>query len=157
MVSALFTPIVDFLGADGELTAYFTEYYRIMLFTYPLLVTGTVLGMFLRVAGRPQICMLVGIIGCILNVILDYIFVAVMRLGIQGSAVATFMTQVLSVVIQLACFMQTNAQIRFCRFTIDRTVFAETFLNGSSEFIGEMASAISMFVYNYVLLKYVGT
>lgn len=155
-VSALFTPILTFLGADGELTAYFTEYYRIMLFTYPLLVTGTVLGMFIRVAGKPQICMLVGIIGCILNVILDYIFVAVMGLGIQGSAIATFMTQVLSVAIQLACFMQTRAQIRFCRFTFDRTVFAETFLNGSSEFIGEMASAISMFVYNYVLLKYVG-
>ena len=29
-------------------------------------------------------------------------------------------------------------------------------LNGSSEFIGEMASAISMFAFNYVLMKYVG-
>lgn len=156
VVSVLFAPILTFLGEDGELTVYFTEYYRIMLFTYPLLVTGTVLGMFIRVAGKPQICMLVGIIGCILNVILDYIFVAVMGLGIQGSATATFMTQVLSAAIQLACFMQTKAQIRFCRFAFDRTVFTETFLNGSSEFIGEMASAISMFVYNYVLLKYVG-
>ena len=32
----------------------------------------------------------------------------------------------------------------------------ETILNGSSEFIGEMASAISMFAYNFVLMKYVG-
>lgn len=29
-------------------------------------------------------------------------------------------------------------------------------LNGSSEFIGEMASAVSMFAFNYVLMKYVG-
>ena len=32
----------------------------------------------------------------------------------------------------------------------------EMILNGSSEFIGEMASAISMFMFNYVLMKYVG-
>lgn len=156
VVSALFTPILTFLGADGELTTYFTEYYRIMLFTYPLLVIGTVLGMFIRVAGKPQICMLVSMGGCILNVILDYIFVAVMGLGIQGSAIATFMTQVLSVAIQLTCFMQTKARIRFCRFAFDRTVFTEMFLNGSSEFIGEMASAISMFAFNFVRMKYVG-
>ena len=29
-------------------------------------------------------------------------------------------------------------------------------MNGSSEFIGEMASAVSMFAFNYVLMKYVG-
>ena len=32
----------------------------------------------------------------------------------------------------------------------------EMILNGSSEFIGEMASAISMFMFNYVIMKYVG-
>lgn len=75
VVSVLFMPIVDFLGADGELSVYFPEYYRIMLFTYPLFVTGTVLGMFLRVAGRPQICMLVGIIDgkCPAMVVLKYL------------------------------------------------------------------------------------
>ena len=46
--------------------------------------------------------------------------------------------------------------VRFRRFVFDREVGKEMILNGSSEFIGEMASAISMFAFNYVLMKYVG-
>ena len=41
-------------------------------------------------------------------------------------------------------------------FVFDREVGKEMILNGSSEFIGEMASAISMCAFNYVLMKYVG-
>lgn len=48
----LFTPILRILRADAGLSDYFTEYYMIMLFTYPLMVAGTVLGMFIRVERR---------------------------------------------------------------------------------------------------------
>mgnify|MGYP000897843823 CR=1 FL=1 len=41
-------------------------------------------------------------------------------------------------------------------YSFDREINKEMILNGSSEFIGEMASAISMFMFNYVLMKYVG-
>ena len=44
----------------------------------------------------------------------------------------------------------------FRKFSFDREINKEMILNGSSEFIGEMASAISMFMFNYVLMKYVG-
>ena len=54
-VFVLFTPILGFLRADGELSGYFTDYYRIMLFTYPLMVLGTILGMFIWVNGKPQL------------------------------------------------------------------------------------------------------
>ena len=39
--------------------------------------------MFIRVNGKPQLCMLVSIAGCILNVVLDYMFVARMELGVK--------------------------------------------------------------------------
>lgn len=48
----LFTPILRILRADAGLSDYFTKYYMIMLFTYPLMVAGTVLGMFIRVERR---------------------------------------------------------------------------------------------------------
>ena len=89
----LFTPILKVLRADCALAGYFTEYYRIMLFTYPLMVAGSVLSMFIRVDGKPQVCMLVSIAGCILNAIRDFIFVGVMGLGVQGSAVGSLMVQ----------------------------------------------------------------
>ena len=155
-VFVLFTPILGFLRADGELSGYFTDYYRIMLFTYPLMVLGTILGMFIRVNGKPQLCMLVSIAGCILNVVLDYMFVARMELGVKGSAIGSLMVQLVTVLAQLMFFFQQDTIVRFRRFVFDREVGKEMILNGSSEFIGEMASAISMFAFNYVLMKYVG-
>lgn len=59
--------------------------------------------------------------------------------------------------VQIIYFTGASRTIRFQRFRFDKTVKKETILNGSSEFIGEMASAISMFAFNYVLMKYVGT
>lgn len=155
-VFVLFTPILGFLRADGELSGYFTDYYRIMLFTYPLMVLGTILGMFIRVNGKPQLCMLVSIAGCILNVVLDYMFVARMELGVKGSAIGSLLVQLVTVLAQLMFFFLPDTIVRFRRFVFDREVGKEMILNGSSEFIGEMASAISMFAFNYVLMKYVG-
>ena len=58
--------------------------------------------------------------------------------------------------LSLTYFITPSRSIRFRRFRFDVAVNQETFLNGSSEFIGEMASAVSMFAFNYVLMKYVG-
>lgn len=156
LMFALFKPILAVLNADAGLSGYFTEYYRIMLLTYPLMVVGTTLGMFIRVEGKPQVCMFVNIAGCILNVVLDFMLVGVFDMGVQGSAIGSLVVQIVTVLISLRYFLNQNAGIRFCKFRFDKMINKEIILNGSSEFIGEMASAISMFAFNYVLMKYVG-
>ena len=155
-VLLLFSPILILLRADGNLSVYFTQYYRVMLVTYPLMVMSTILSMFIRLDGKPQICMAVSIVSCLLNVILDYILVGRFALGVRGSAIASLAVQTISVIVQLIYFIKPSLNIKFKRFRFDRAVNKETVLNGSSEFIGEMASAISMFAFNYVLMKYVG-
>ena len=100
--------------------------------------------------------MLVSIAGCILNVVLDYMFVARMELGVKGSAIGSLLVQLVTVLAQLMFFFLPDTIVRFRCFVFDRAIGKEMILNGSSEFIGEMASAISMFAFNYVLMKYVG-
>ena len=156
-VFLMFTPILRALRADGELAVYFTQYYKIMMFTYPLMVIGTILGMFIRMDGKPQVCMMVSIVSCVMNIVLDYILVGRLALGVQGSAVASLAVQAIAVIAQMFYFIGPSLNIRFKRYRFDRAVNKGTILNGSSEFIGEMASAISMFAFNYVLMKYVGT
>lgn len=152
----LFSPILRALRADGVLSVFFTQYYRIMLFTYPLMVLGTILGMFIRMDGKPQVCMMVSIASCVLNLGLDYLLVDRLAWGVQGSAIASLAVQAMAVAVQAVYFLRSPRSIRFQRFRFDRAVICETILNGSSEWIGEMASAISMFTFNYVLMKYVG-
>ena len=85
------------------------------------------------------------------------VFVGRLSMGVQGSAIASLLVQIIGVCVQLAWFLRLAGSIGFRRFRFDKTVNRETILNGSSEFIGEMASAISMFAFNYVLMKYEGT
>lgn len=155
-VLLLFSPILKVLGAEDELSVSFTQYYRIMLVCYPLMVIGTVLGMFIRIDGKPHVCMLVSIASCILNACLDSLMVGRFALGVEGSAIASLAVQAIAVLVQAAYFLGKFRSIRFRHYRLDRVVVRETILNGSSEFIGEMASAISMFAFNYVLMKYVG-
>lgn len=154
--AALFTPLMRLLKAEGSLGVYFTEYYQVMLVMYPLMVLGTVAGMFLRVDGKPQLSMMAGIVSCVSNVILDAVLIAGLGMGVRGSAIASLIAQGISTLMQLAPFLRGRAGLSFCRFRVDRKVMKDMMLNGSSEFIGEMASAISMFTFNYVLMKYVG-
>jgi len=156
LIGVLFVPIMNLLQVNAELTAYFSDYYRIMLLAYPLMVLGTALGIFVRVDGKPQVCMFVSIAGCVLNALLDYILMNVFGMGIKGSAVATLAVNAVTVVAQLIYFFSRVSNLKFVRFRFDFDVNKETVLNGSSEFIGEMSSAISMFAFNYVLVKYVG-
>lgn len=157
VVLLLFAPILKVLGADEGLSLYFKQYYKIMLFTYPLMVVSTILGMFIRIDGKPQICMMVSIVCAVFNVILDYIFMDKFKLGVKGSAMASLAVQAFAVIVQVIYFINASSCIRFKYFKFDKAALKETILNGSSEFIGEMSSAISMFAYNYVLMKYVGS
>ena len=155
-VALLFAPILRALGADGALSACFTDYYGIMLFTYPLMVAGTVLGMFIRVDGKPQACMMVSVAACLLNIVLDGILVGRLGLGVKGSALASLAVQAMAVLAQGVYFIRPSRGIRFRLYRFDRAVNRETILNGSSEMIGEMAGAVSMYAFNYVLMKHAG-
>ena len=157
VILGLFMPILKVLRANGNLSVYFIGYYRIMLFNYPLMIIGNILGMFIRVDGKPQVCMIMSIISCILNAILDYILVGRLSMGVQGSAIASLIVQAIAVIVQFTYFIRPSLGRRFRRYRFDRAANKEIIFNGSSEFIGEMASAISMFAFNYVLMKYVGT
>ena len=86
------------------------------------MVLGTILGMFIRVNGKPQLCMLVSIAGCILNVVSDYMFVARMELGVKGSAIGSLLVQLVTVLAQLMFFFLPDTIVRFRRFVFDREV-----------------------------------
>lgn len=109
----LFTPVLKLLKAEGELSAYFTEYYKIMLLCYPLMVISTILSMFIRTDGKPEMCMTVSIASCILNIFFDYIFVGRLTLGVKGSAVASLIVQGFAVIVQIIYFLKASSNIKF--------------------------------------------
>lgn len=155
-LAVLFAPVRNLLGADAALAGFFNEYYKVMLLNYPLMVLTTVLGMFIRVDGKPQVCMIITITGCVLNAVLDYALVAGLGLGVFGSAIGSLTVQAITALVMTGYFLSRASDLSYTRFAFDRALNKEIMFNGFSEFVGEMASAISMFVFNFVLMKYAG-
>lgn len=151
----LLAPISHVLHAEGVVATYFMEYYQLMLLALPVMVTNSSLGVFIRGEGKPQFFMLISILNVVLNIIFDYSF-SVMQWGPKGIAAATLLAAVISLLCSVCFFIKRSDVYHFGKPVFDRQVFTEMTLNGSSEFIGEMASCISMFAYNYVIMRRIG-
>lgn len=150
-----FQPILRILHAEGAVAEYFTEYYRIMLLTLPVMITNSALGVFIRGEGNPQYFMFTNLLNVILNIVFDYVFCK-LGFGAAAIALASLVAAVLALLCDVFYFIKLSKVYRFGRFSFDKKVFMDTALNGSSEFIGEMASCISMFAYNFVIMRRFG-
>ena len=156
VVSLCLRPTLFVLGAKELVSNYFLTYFRIMLFAYPFMILVSSLGMFVRAEGYPQFVMMTTVISVILNVIGDYVMAAVFRKGIAGIAYASLISEIVTALVLVLFFMTKSPVFRFHTFRFNGKVLRDSILNGSSEFIGEMSGCLSMFAFNFVIMKYIG-
>ena len=159
VLALCFNPMMKLLRVSDDIAPLFRDYYSLFLIFCPLMVMDSVFGMFLRADGKPQVYMGINILTVILNALLDYVFAARLGLGIRGIAFASLGTLALSIVLCSLYFLKPGkekAGLKIGKFSWQKDEIARTFLNGSSEFIGELSGCISMYCYNFVLLKYSG-
>ncbi len=151
-----FRPMLSFLGAEGQVAAYFQEYYQIMLLELPVMVVNSSLGMFIRGEGNPSFYMKVTVANAALNVILDAVLAGCLAMGAGGIALASLISALASFG-WLGHYLGRKARIyRFGGFRFSREIFVRGMLNGSSEFIGEISTGIAMFAYNLVIMRKFG-
>lgn len=151
-----FQPMLGILGAEGQIKGYFEKYYRIMVLELPVMVVNSAFGMFIRGEGKPKFFMKVTVWNICLNVVLDYWFAGVLRMGAEGIALASLVSALVSLGYILYFFGRRAEIYRLGRFHFSWQVFARGILNGSSEFIGEMSTGIAMFAYNFVIMRRFG-
>lgn len=149
-------PMLHILNADAQVAGHFKDYYGIMLLELPIMVINASFGMFIRGEGKPQYFMQVNILNVLLNILLDYLFVRWFDWSVKGIAVASLLSALVTLLCILYFFIKKSSVYKFGIFTFSGKILGSTLLNGSSEFVGEMSMSISMFAYNYVILKNIG-
>ena len=92
-------PVLYLFGASDASYVYADEYLRIYLFgtTFTMLSTG--LNGFINAQGFPKTGMMTTLIGALLNLILDPLFIFVSDMGVGGAALATIISQAVSAVL----------------------------------------------------------
>ena len=150
------TKIFTALGATPELFPVMSEYYRIII---PFLLAQFIviqIYFFIRMDGFPNLAAAILIIGAAANIVLDYLFIAVYGWGLTGAALATGLSELLSLMVGLLYFWLPKRRLHLkLRQKNWREVFQAAY-NGISEFINEVSGAIIAFVFNWMLIQRAG-
>lgn len=149
--------IVDLLGASPEMKVYSVKYGRILLIGEIAFMTQNLFQNFFIVAERPQLGFFVTVGAGVTNMILDALFVAVFRLGVEGAAIATVISQLVGSVIPIIYFARKNTSLlKFRKPDFNLSNILKTITNGFSEFLSNVSASIVSMVYNKQLMHYKG-
>lgn len=144
-------------GATESALALGTDYLKIYALFGPLIPVYFAIDNYLRVCGKQKLSMIIGIASQLLNVILDFILIAVLDMGIKAAAVASCVSIVLGSVVMLAVFLGRRMDVCYTRKNISASRFLRILANGSSELFSNIAVSVMSIVMNLFLLKYGGT
>lgn len=150
-------PLAVLFGADGKLLTDSVFYGKIILAALPFYVLQFEFQCLFATAGKPKLGLFVTAAAGIANMVLDALFVAVLKWGLGGAAAATAISQVLGGIIPVIYFARKNTSLlRFVKFRFDGKVLLKTCTNGSSELMSNISMSVVSMLYNVQLMKYAG-
>lgn len=149
-------PIIHLLGADNDLFGYCRSYLKILLVFSNFCILQMLFQTFFVTAGRPELGLWLTVFSGIINAILDYVFIALFQMGIEGAAWATIIGQAIPAIFGLFFFARKNNLLHFVRPKFSFNVLKYSCFNGSSEMVTNLSTAVTTLLFNLFMMKYVG-
>lgn len=153
-------PAAHYLGATQEMLQDCLTYGKICILFSGAQLAQTILLNYLVIAEKPKLATRVVILSFLLNVILDIVFVdeRFLNMGVMGAAIATGISQTVSVSILLLWFASKSNRtaLRFRKTRIEYSVLRKAGYTGSAEAISIVAASVIGLLYNSQLMKYSG-
>lgn len=149
--------LVRWLGAEGTLATLGAGYLRAAAGFTLFSCAGYALQLFLRVEGAARFGLYCLVLGAIVNIGLDYWFIVERGWGMQGAAIATGISQMLSGSLMFGYHLFKARTIVPVRHAFAQSIHAgKIAYNGVSEFLGEVAPSVTIFAFNRVILSTLG-
>ena len=141
-------PLLRLIGASDATIGYATDYLSVMF--------ATGLNSFINAQGRPGISMIAVIIGAILNIGLDPLFIYVFGMGVTGAALATVISQAVSAFIIVGFLVSDKATLKIKPKYLkpDIKIIGSLFALGIAPFIMASTESLVGFVLNGSLSAY---
>ena len=158
-ISLIFLPqLLNVFGCTDALREYALSYGYIIAMGIPFMMVGTVLNSVIRADGSPKYAMISMVSGAILNIALDPIFIFVLKMGVQGAAIATVISQIASFIIN-AMYIRKFKTIKLIKsdFVPKFSVIRRLSMLGISSFITQISIVLLISVENNLLGKYGAT
>ncbi len=153
----LIKPISKLLGSDQNMLEYCVTYGRTLLIFLVPFGLQNCFQSFLVVAEKPTFGLIISIVTGVTNMILDFIFMYVLKMGVLGAALATGISQLVGGIIPLIYFIrENNSPLRLVKTKFELKPIIQTCVNGSSEMLTNLSMSLVNMLYNMQLMKYAG-
>ena len=151
---------MDFIFAGMNLSpaveGYCVEYLsRYLVFTVPILLMNN-FTLYMIASEKAVLSLICSVTGGILNMALDYVFIAGFDMGIGGAAVATGLGYSVTAVAGLFVFSRKKSLLHFKKPVFRFRVLGSAAANGCSEMATALVTGIVTMMFNWTMLYYVG-
>jgi putative MATE family efflux protein len=153
-IAYIFLPqLVYLFGCTESVYKYAVDYGRIIVIGAPFMLIYSSFSSIIRADGSPKYSMIMLVIGAIINIILDPIFIFGFDMGVKGGALATIIGQIVSFVIAIIYLFKIKS-VKLTRndFKLDKDVFRILAL-GISSFITQATILVLFIFMNNILTK----
>lgn len=152
-----FKPLLYVFGATEAVMPYAIDYTRIIIIGLPFVIISTGLNAIIRADGSPKYSMYSMLVGAIINIILDPIFIFGFGMGVQGAAIATIIGQFVSLVFSLRYIrLFRNVTISRELLKLDKKIVKTILSFGASSFATQMAITLVQITLNNTIRYYGG-
>lgn len=148
--------ILHLLGATNLTMSDCKIYALWWLLGTPVVMGKELFTYFIRVDGAPAYSFATALSGGVLNMMLDYILIGCLQMGILGAALATMLGLLLSFCMGLYYFLKKRKVLSFSLHGQSVREAGLCMINGASEFIDQLAIAITTIIFNRTALAFAG-
>ncbi len=152
----IFLPnILVAFGCTEALKEYALKYGYVIACGLPFMMVGTTLNSIIRADGTPRYAMTSMVLGAVLNIILDPVFIFIFKMGVEGAAIATIISQILTFVLNILYLKRFKSiTITKSNFKFQTNIAKKVSALGVSSFITQMSFVFVVAVENNLLAKY---
>lgn len=148
--------IASFLGANEVLLPDAVHYIRALVPFFPLLCAMFFGDYIIKAMGHPLYATSVMGMTVVLNIVLDLVFVAVLGWGVMGAGLATGIAFTMGACFNVPRLFSRHEVVAVQRGRYNRRLVWNAFYNGSSEGMSELSVAITVFLFNITMMRYLG-
>lgn len=149
-------PILNLIGASADTYEYAKSYLSIIVFAGPFVLISNCYGNVVRTEGESGKAMLGLLLGNLVNVILDPIFILALGLDIKGAAIATVIGNIVGAGFYISYFLKGKSMlsIRLKDFTVKQGIAASVLAIGVPAALGDVLMSVSQIIINSQMSHY---
>ena len=144
------------MNLSSDVERYCVEYLsRYLAFTVPILLMNN-FTLYMIASEKANLSLACSVTGGVLNMVLDYVFIAGVDMGISGAAIATGLGYSVTAVVGLFVFSHKKSLLHFKKPVLRFKVLVSAATNGCSEMATALVTGIITMMFNWTMLHYVG-